>query len=75
VFFKSYNSAFTCSNTFFIDCHNIHAFFQFDIYIHKVMNRRDLPKNPVGHRYNVPRPGENRPGNKFYDRKIHSKIF
>ena len=29
------------------------------------MSRRDVTKNPISSRYNVPRPGENRPGNDF----------
>jgi hypothetical protein len=30
----------------------------------KEMSRRDTPKHPGASRYNVPRPGENRSGNK-----------
>jgi hypothetical protein len=30
------------------------------------MSRRDVPKNPVTGRYNVPKPGESRSGNKIF---------
>jgi hypothetical protein len=28
------------------------------------MSRRDVPKNPLTGKYNAPKPGEKRPGNK-----------
>ncbi len=47
---------------FVIDCQNTRVL---RILCEKkeTMSRRDLPKHPVSNRYNVPRPGEYRPGN------------
>ncbi len=49
---------------FLTDCQNTRALL-FYVRKKKKMSRRDMKKNPLPDRYNVPRPGENRSGNEI----------